>query len=279
MKRVILGSLVTLVGMAATEAHAQSSADIVISRAGSRPSRLEPAEHFTGVVRIVPLFDSTAASRISGSSVSFEARARTAWHSHPRGQTLIVISGVGRVQRADGRVEEIRLGDVVWIPPGVKHWHGASPNQAMTQIAVQEHLNGRFVDWQERVSDAEYAVPVQRSGDVGVSAAARPVPTVGREAFGDIAPALGGITDTVLFGNVWQRPGLSPRDRSFITVAALVAMYRTNELPSHLRRALDNGVSRDELAEVIPHLAFYAGWPAANSAVQIARQVFAERAR
>lgn len=101
-------------------------------------------------------------------------------------------------------------------------------------------------------------------------------PTGGRKAFGDVAPALGDYTDQVLFGDVWKRPGLSPRDRSLITVATLIAGYRTNELPFHLKFALDNGVTRDELAEVITHLAFYAGWPCASSATAAARRLFAE---
>ena len=101
-------------------------------------------------------------------------------------------------------------------------------------------------------------------------------PTAGRKAYGDIAPALADYTDKVLFGDVWERPGLSKRDRSLITVATLVALYRTNELPFHLKRALDNGVTRDELIELITHLAFYAGWPAASSAVTIAWRVFEE---
>ena len=104
-------------------------------------------------------------------------------------------------------------------------------------------------------------------------------PTGGRKAYGDIAPALGELTDKVLFGEVWERPGLSKRDRSLITVAALVAGYRTNELPFHLSRAIENGVIKDELIELITHLAFYAGWPAANTAVTIARKVFAEVSR
>jgi 4-carboxymuconolactone decarboxylase len=101
-------------------------------------------------------------------------------------------------------------------------------------------------------------------------------PTSARGPFADIAPALQGYTDTVLFGDVWERPGLSKRDRSLVTVATLVALYRTNELPFHLKRALENGVSRDELIEVITHLAFYAGWPTASTAVTSARQVFLE---
>ena len=101
-------------------------------------------------------------------------------------------------------------------------------------------------------------------------------PTARRSAYSDIAPALGDYTENVLFGDVWKRPGLSPRDRSLITVATLVALYRTNELPFHLKRALDNGVSRDELIELITHLAFYSGWPTANTAVTIAQRVFEE---
>lgn len=100
--------------------------------------------------------------------------------------------------------------------------------------------------------------------------------TNGQRAFGDVAPALGDYTDDVLFGDVWKRPGLSPRDRSLITVATLIALYRTNELPFHLKKALENGISRDELAEVITHLAFYSGWPTASSATGIARRVFQE---
>jgi 4-carboxymuconolactone decarboxylase len=101
-------------------------------------------------------------------------------------------------------------------------------------------------------------------------------PSAARQAFGDIAPALADYTDTVLFGDLWERPGLSPRDRSLITVAALVALYRTNELPFHLKKALDNGISREELVELITHLAFYSGWPTANTAVAIAQHVFEE---
>jgi 4-carboxymuconolactone decarboxylase len=103
-------------------------------------------------------------------------------------------------------------------------------------------------------------------------------PTAARKAFGDIAPALAEYTDTVLFGDVWERPGLSPRDRSLITVATLIALYRTNELPFHLKKAIENGVTKDELVEVITHLAFYSGWPTANTALTIARRVFEETA-
>ncbi len=157
MTRNILGALVALAGLTATDLRAQDPADIVISSVGARSPRVGPAENFTGTVVAQTLFDTTAVTRAYGASVSFAAGARTAWHSHPRGQTLIVTSGIGRVQRLGGPVREVRTGDVVWIPPGVKNWHGASPNQAMTHIAVQEHLNGRVIEWYERVTDAEYA--------------------------------------------------------------------------------------------------------------------------
>lgn len=127
-----------------------------ITRAGSRPSGKGPAEWFTGTVRIDPLLDAADPARVAGASVTFEPGARTAWHTHPLGQTLIVTAGVGRVQRSGGPIEEIRPGDVVWFAPGEKHWHGASPATAMTHIAIQEKLDGKVVDWLEHVSDAQY---------------------------------------------------------------------------------------------------------------------------
>jgi quercetin dioxygenase-like cupin family protein len=127
-----------------------------ISRAGSHPSRKPPEEYFTGHVRLDPLFQAAAPARAGGASVTFEPGARTAWHTHPLGQTLIVTSGLGWVQREGGPVEEIRPGDVVWFPPGEKHWHGATPTTAMTHLAIQEAQDGKAVDWMEKVSDAQY---------------------------------------------------------------------------------------------------------------------------
>jgi quercetin dioxygenase-like cupin family protein len=127
-----------------------------IKRNGSRPSGAGPAEYFTGAVRVDPLFQVSEPARLSGSSVTFEPGARTAWHTHPLGQTLIVTAGCGRVRRWGGPIEEIRPGDVVWIPPGEKHWHGATPATAMTHIAIQEWLNGKAADWMEKVSDDQY---------------------------------------------------------------------------------------------------------------------------
>jgi quercetin dioxygenase-like cupin family protein len=129
-----------------------------IKRSGSQPSRRGPADYFTGSVRVDPLFQPSDPARASGSSVTFEPGARTAWHTHPLGQTLIVTAGCGWVQRVGGPIEEIRPGDVVWLPPGEKHWHGATPTTAMTHIAIQEALNGTPVEWMEKVSDEQYRV-------------------------------------------------------------------------------------------------------------------------
>ena len=127
-----------------------------ITRVGSQPSGKGPAEYFTGTVRVDPLFQAPDPARVSCASVTFEPGARTAWHTHPLGQTLIVTAGCGRAQRWGGSIEEIRAGDVVWFAPGEKHWHGASPTTSMTHIAIQERLDGRPVDWLEHVSDAQY---------------------------------------------------------------------------------------------------------------------------
>ena len=127
-----------------------------IKRAGSRPSGKGPADYFTGAVRIDPLFEASAPARAVGASVTFEPGARTAWHTHPLGQTLIVTAGFGWAQSSGGPVEEIRPGDVLWFPPGEKHWHGATPTTGMTHIAIQEKLDGNTVDWLEQVYDAQY---------------------------------------------------------------------------------------------------------------------------
>jgi quercetin dioxygenase-like cupin family protein len=130
-----------------------------INRSGSQPSGKGPAEYFTGTVRVDPLIQADAPARIFAASVTFEPGARTAWHTHPLGQTLIVTAGCGLVQRWGGPIERIRPGDVVWFPPGEKHWHGATPTTAMTHIAIVEHLNGKSADWMEKVSDEQYQHP------------------------------------------------------------------------------------------------------------------------
>jgi quercetin dioxygenase-like cupin family protein len=127
-----------------------------IKRNGSQSSEKGSSEYFTGTVRIDPLFKAPEPARTGGASVTFEPGARTAWHSHPLGQTLIVTAGCGRIQRWGNPIEEIRPGDVIWIPPNEKHWHGAAPTTAMTHIAIQEYLDGKNVEWMEVVSDAQY---------------------------------------------------------------------------------------------------------------------------
>ena len=127
-----------------------------IQRAGSEPSGKGPEEYFTGTVRVDPLFSASEPARVAGAHVTFEPGARTAWLTHPLGQTLIVTSGRGRAQHWDGPIEEIHPGDVIWFAPGEKHWHGATPETAMTHIAIQERLDGKAVEWLEKVSDEQY---------------------------------------------------------------------------------------------------------------------------
>jgi len=127
-----------------------------IKRIGSEPSVKGPVEYFTGTVRIDPLFQANAPARAVGASVTFERGARTAWHIHPLGQILIVTAGCGWARREGGPIEEIHPGDVIWFLPGEKHWHGATPTTAMTHIAIQEQLDGKLVEWMEKVSDEDY---------------------------------------------------------------------------------------------------------------------------
>jgi quercetin dioxygenase-like cupin family protein len=133
-----------------------------IQHSGARPSGQGPAEWFTGTVRIDPLFPVIPPARAAGNAVTFEPGARTAWHTHPLGQVLIVTAGCGLAQRWGGPVEEIRPGDVIWFAPGEKHWHGATPTTAMTHIAIQEQLDGKAVEWLEKVSDEQYGTVSER---------------------------------------------------------------------------------------------------------------------
>ncbi len=266
-------SLMTVAGLSLVAlASALASAEgITITRRGSRPSNQGSAPRFTGSVRIDPLFDAKAPSRTLGASVTFEPGARTAWHTHPLGQTLIVTAGIGRVQRWGDPIQEIRPGDVVWIPPGEKHWHGASPANAMTHVAILEELDGKNADWMEPVSDEQY-------GGLVAAASAQAVPQPGWPTDSMSAvPPLARYTDEALLGGVWKRPGLSPRDRSIVTAAALVARGQANEMPFYFDLALDNGVRPAELSELITHLAFYSGWANATAAAKVAQDVFARR--
>jgi quercetin dioxygenase-like cupin family protein len=140
----------------ASEQPREIGMDIDIRRNGSRPSQKGNPDWFTGSVRVDPLFQTPEPGRAGAGQVTFEPGARTAWHTHPLGQTLIITAGLGWVQRDGGPIEDVRPGDVVWFPPGLKHWHGASPTTAMTHIAVQESVGGKNVDWLEKVSDEQY---------------------------------------------------------------------------------------------------------------------------
>jgi quercetin dioxygenase-like cupin family protein len=152
-----LAAVASLAGITMFHAAAErKETKMKITKAGSQPSSKGPADWFTGTVRIDPLFQTEAPARAAGASVTFEPGSRTAWHTHPLGQTLIVTAGCGRVQRERGPIEEIRPGDIVWFPPNEKHWHGAAPTTAMTHIAIQEALDGNVVEWMEKVSDEQY---------------------------------------------------------------------------------------------------------------------------
>lgn len=238
-----------------------------ISREAARPVTQGGSDRFTGTARIISLFAANTPARVTGGQVTFEPGARTAWHSHPLGQTLIVTAGTGRIQFWGGAIQEIRTGDVVSIPPATKHWHGASPGSSMTHIAIQEQAGGKTADWHEKVTDEEYGI---------AAAASSTTPDKNSRAqqlFGEIAPKFAELTDQVLYADVWERPGLSKRDRSLITVSALIALNRPDQLRSHLVLANRNGLTREELVEAITHLAFYSGWPSSVSAATIAKEV------
>ncbi|HEX7183645.1 MAG TPA: carboxymuconolactone decarboxylase family protein [Thermoanaerobaculia bacterium] len=256
-----------------------SGQTITIARSGSQPSRPGPTENFTGSVRVDPLFQASDPARATGGLVTFEPGARSAWHSHPLGQILIVTAGTGRVQQWGGPVDEIRQGDVIRIPPGVKHWHGAAPTTSMAHIAIVEQLDGKSTDWMEKVSEEQYNMPVRgrEPSTVPNASAQGAQPTPAQRLIGDFSPKLVELTDEVLFGDVWARPQLSPRDRSLVTVSALIAMNRPDQLRSHLTRARNNGVTQEELVETITHLAFYAGWPSAMTAITVAKEVFEDK--
>jgi 4-carboxymuconolactone decarboxylase len=247
---------------------------IKIVRAGSQPASSGPDEHFTGSVRVEPLFSAHDPARAYGALVTFEPGARTAWHTHTLGQTLIVTDGTGWIQQWGGQKQEIRKGDVVWIPGGQKHWHGATASARMSHIAIVEQLNGKGVEWMEKVSEEQYGD--SKSTSKGVTGMSKE-PSAAQKLVGDIDPKLAELTDNVLFGDVWERPGLAKRDRSLITVAALIALNRPEQLRSHIRLARENGVTQDEIVEVITHLAFYSGWPNAVNAVGVAREVFGNK--
>ena len=285
----MIRSLATLTTLALLSSVSTEAQMIVITRGGSRSVRPAQPENFTGGARVEMLFEALDPSHASGGSVTFEPGARTAWHSHPRGQILIVTAGTGRVQRWGDPIQETRVGDVVRIAAGQKHWHGAAPDVSMTHIAITEHRDGSAVQWMEQVSDQQYQSPAAVPEAERTSAQARteeqPQPTSQPQGVSRpsgpvqqrIAPGLATLTDDVLFGDVWRRPALSPRDRSLVTISILIATGKPAQLASHLGRALANGVQPSEASGLLAHLAIYCGWPSAVSALEVYEQVYTAR--
>ena len=262
-------------GQAQTTAPADKAVSpptVTITRATTLTAQPGPADHFTGTPQVTQLFGAQAPSHVSGGSVTFPPGARSAWHSHPLGQVLLVTAGTGWIQAWGGPIQEMRAGDVVRIPPNIKHWHGASATSSVTHIAIQEELDGRNTDWVEKVSDQQYnpgPTTTQTTNPMP-----NKEPSAIKKTYGDFSPKLVEITDDVLFGDVWERPELSKRDRSLVTVTALIAGGNTEQLPFHLQRAKENGVKESEIVETITHLAFYCGWPKAMSALKVAKDTF-----
>ena len=286
----ITALLTMLVLLASTSTGTQSTKTptLVIARGGSRPIDPAPEANFTGVVHVERLYDAVDPSHSSGGFVTFAPGARTAWHSHPAGQILIVTAGTGRVQLWDRPIEEIQAGDVVRIPAGVKHWHGASPRGSMTHLGITEQRDGTAVHWMEKVSDEQYngglssareqpsAQPAQ-SGQPTASSNRQGTARPSGELQQRIAPGLAMLTDDVLYGDVWARPELSPRDRSLVTISVLIATGKTAQLTGHLGRAFANGVKPSEASALLAHLAIYCGWPSAVSALEVYEQVYSAR--
>jgi 4-carboxymuconolactone decarboxylase len=266
--------LALLVVVASTTGAQSTTPTLVISRGGSRAIQRAPEADFTGDVRVEALYGAVDPSHSSGGFVTFAAGARTAWHSHPGGQILIVMAGTGRVQLWGQPIEEIQTGDVVRIPAGAKHWHGASPRASMTHLGITEQRDGTAVEWLEKVSDVQYngalSSPTQQPRSNPQQGTARPSGEVQQR----LAPGLATLTDDVLYGDVWTRPELSPRDRSLVTISVLIATGKTAQLAGHLGRALTNGLKPSEASGLLAHLAIYCGWPSAVSALEVYEQVY-----
>jgi len=272
---------------AVVSADAQS---LIISRGGSRPVRPAPPQNFTGSVQVEMLFEALAPSNATAGTVTFQPGARTAWHTHPRGQILVITAGTGRVQRWGDPIEEVRAGDVVQIPAGQKHWHGASPQASMTHLAITEELDGKRVQWMEQVTDEQYGGAPRAEARTQAPATSQPQSGQAMPAFPPqaparpsgplqqkVAPGLAMLTDDVLYGDVWKRPELSPRDRSLVTITALIAIGKVAPLAGHLGRALDNGLTPVEASGLLAHLAIYCGWPSVVASLEAYDQVYTAR--
>jgi len=273
-RAALLGSWALLMAPAAW---AESRIEVVSAHA--RTASLGAAANFSGRVQVEQLFAAQADRSVSGGSVTFQPGARSAWHTHPKGQILLVTTGTGLVQQWGKTAQTISVGDVVWIPPGVKHWHGATPATSMTHLAIQDVADGKAVDWMEPVSDEQYSAA---TAEVPMTIATPAHSFSGgsmltQNDIKNVSPALAAYTEVTLLGDVWKRNGLSARDRSIVTVSALIARNQTARMSYYLELALDNGVKPSELSEIITHLAFYSGWGNAMSTVAIAEVVFRQR--
>ena len=269
-------TLLVLLASVSTGTQSTRTQTLLITRGGSRVIEPGPAANFTGDVRVERLYDAVDPSHSSGGVVTFAPGARTAWHSHPAGQILIVTVGIGRIQLWDRPIEEIQAGDVVRIPAGVKHWHGASPRGSMTHLGITEQRDGTAVHWMEKVSDEQYNSALSSTSAPSSNreqSTARPSGELQQR----IAPGLATLTDDVLYGDVWTRPELSPRDRSLVTISVLIATGKTAQLAGHLGRGLTNGVKPSEASALLAHLAIYCGWPSAVSALEVYEQVYSAR--
>ena len=279
---------------ATTQAQVPSAdldARIEIVSPAARTANPGASDNFTGRVQVEQLFAARAGRHVSGGRVTFQPGARSAWHTHPAGQILIVTAGTGLVRQWGGPPQTIRQGDVVWIPPGVKHWHGATPTTSMTHIAIQEAVGGKVVDWLERVSEEQYsagtakwvapmtahAEPITTHAERSPSRSVAGGPMVSLSDVESVSPALAAYTRDQLLGDLWKRPGLSLRDRSMVTLAVLIARNQAVQMAHYVALALGNGVKPGELSEIIAHLAFYCGWENAMSAVRVVKNVFRER--
>lgn len=220
-----------------------AATELRITRPGTHSSVTGSAQNFTGTVRVAPLFSATAPARASGATVTFEPGARSAWHSHPLGQTLIVTSGIGRVQSRGGAVHEIRPGDVVWTPPGVQHWHGAAPATAMSHIAIQEVAAGTAVEWLEQVTDAQYSA------------------TIEAEALAMVAASPSARASNPASAMLSAKQQAIPLMATFMATADMV------RLSAALNQGLDAGMTIAESKEVLVQLYAYVGFPKSLNAL------------
>ncbi len=270
MKKLMIGlAMMTTASLGAEPERTQEQGGDgqVIYRAGSQDSFEGPAEYFTGHVHVDLLFPANEHAPFSGAYVTFQPGARSAWHLHPAGQHIIVTSGAGLTGTRDGKAIEIRAGDTVWCPPGVEHWHGAAPGAAMTHLVITGDREGENVVWKEKVTDEEY----------GNRAEAKTAAPLSADLLEKVSPALAKYQAEIIETRLAERDFLSRRDRSIITVAAMIARNQTADMSRQINLALANGVTPAEISETITHLAFYAGWDNAIAAAAIVQTVFAQQ--